>query len=261
MAPTASRPDQTARAPEAFRDAAAELVQIGMIVARMLGRVAEAEAEAALAVSAPQTMAGVDNAHLAGSLAEAIEVGRAADAAIAAQQTVAARAETVARAFRLVSRSVRMTVLLAERLDRGWARRGVADDRHAMARRQIARAVADAIGRDADGERAERLTEALAERMERLDVDALVGDRPVEEIIAEICRDIGLDAARMTVRPPLPGVAGLTGEEVAALLDGSRPGDASRGDASRGDARRGDGARGDSGRGPDAGPERRPPDG
>ena len=237
MTSTASRPDETAPAPQAFRSALAELVQIGMSIARMLGQVAEAEA--ALAVAAPQavaqTMAGVDNAHLAGSLAEAIEVGRAADAAIAAQQTVAARAETISRAFRLVSRSVRMTVLLAERLDRGWARRSVADDRHAMARRQIARAVADAIGQEASGERAERLSEALAERVETLDVEIELSRRPVEEVINGICLDLGLDAARMTVMPPVRG-AGLVEQTVSELLD-------------------------DGGGGWDCGPERRPPDG
>jgi len=95
--------------------------------------------------------------------------------------------------------------LLAERLDRGWARRGVADDRIAMARRQIARGVEDAIERTADGERAERLTEALADRLESLDVETELADRPAEEIIREICRDLGLDPNRMAVPPPPRG--------------------------------------------------------
>ena len=212
-----------------MRDALAELVQIGMSVARMVGRVAEAET--ALALAASQAVATGEETALAGSLAEAIEADRATAAAAEAQQTMVPRAEAVAKAFRLVSRSVRMTVLLAERVDRGWARQGASDDRVAMARRQIARAVTDAIGQDADLERAERLTEALAERMERLDVEAAIGNRPAEDIIAEICRDLGLDPARMTVRPPLGGVAG----------EGDRP------------------AAGESGW--KAGPKRRPPDG
>ena len=98
------------------------------------------------------------------------------------------------------------------------ARQGAADDQHAMAKRQIARAVADAIGQDADGERAERLTEAFAERMEQLDVEAAIGNRPMEDIIGEICRDLGLDPARMTVRPPRRGSAGLAGEGPATPL-------------------------------------------
>ena len=117
-----------------------------------------------------------------------------------------------------------MTVLLAERLDRGWARRSAADERDAMARRQIARGVADAIGREADAERAERLTEALAERMERLDVEAAVGNRPAEQIISEICRDLGLDPARMTVRPPLRVLAGRDAGLDEDLLTAGRAG-------------------------------------
>ena len=238
MSQTVSHPDETARAPEAFRSALAELVQIGMSVARMVGQVAEAEtAWAGLVVRA----CAADGAQpVAESYAEAIEADRVAEGAAQSRRIMVPRAETVARMFGRVSRSVRMTVLLAERLDRGWARpgreRALADDRDAMARRQIARGVAEAIAREADGERAERLSESLADRMETLDVEAALGNRPVEEIITEICRDIGLDAARMTVRSPLPGVAGMTGAEVAALLDGG-------------------------GRGWDGGPERRAPDG
>jgi hypothetical protein len=71
-----------------------------------------------------------------------------------------------------------------------------------MARRQIARGVEDAIGREADGERAEQLTEALAERLESLDVENELGDRPAEAIIAEICRELGLAKAQMTAYPP-----------------------------------------------------------
>jgi hypothetical protein len=115
---------------------------------------------------------------------------------------VVARAQAISVAFARVSRSLRLTVLLAERLDRGWATRGVADDRFAMARRQIARGVEDAIGREADGERAEQLTETLAERLESLDVENELGERPVEEIIGEICRELGLAKAQMTPRPP-----------------------------------------------------------
>ena len=239
MTSTASSPGLTPPAPQAFRDALAELVQIGMSVARMLGQVAQTEA--ALAVTAAQAVAmaegAIQNMDRVTSYVEAGEVGRVADIAIAAQQTAAARAETVAKAFNRVSRSVRMTVLLAERLDRGWARpRRDADDRHAMARRQIARGVAEAIARQADGERAERLSESLADRMETLDVEEAALDRPVDEIITEICRDIGLDAARMVVRPPIPGVAGMSAQEVKALLA-------------------------EGGRGWEAGPPQRPPDG
>jgi hypothetical protein len=66
-----------------------------------------------------------------------------------------------------------------------------------MAKRQIARGVADAIAGAADGARAEELTESLAERLEALDTLDEIGSRPAEEIIRDICRDLGVDPARI----------------------------------------------------------------
>jgi hypothetical protein len=73
-----------------------------------------------------------------------------------------------------------------------------------VARRQSARGVADAIGREAESERAVRLTAALTERLEALDREAGIGGRSAEEIIGIICRDLGRDPARMTVRSAFP---------------------------------------------------------
>ena len=185
-------------APDGFRAALAELVAIGMSVARMVGR--SAETEIALADAAAYGAAeGVPA--LATSLAEAIEADRAIAAAAEARGTVVPRVEAVTRAFAQVSRAIRRTVLLAERMDQGWARPGRADNRHAMARRQIARGVADAIASEADGTRKERLTEALAERLDALDEVEEIGNRPAEEIIREICRDLGVDPVRMRLGP------------------------------------------------------------
>ncbi len=205
------RSDLIARAPDAFRDALAELVQIGLSVARMVGRAAEAETTAAEAVA--QLSVSDDIPPIATSLAEAIEQDRAYAAAAEARQTVVARANIIAATFAKVSRSIRLTVAMAERLDRGWARRSAADDREAMARRQVARRVTEVIGHQADGERAERLTEALTER---LDVADELSSRPIEEVITEICRDLGLEAARMTMHPPLKEAARFTEEDGAA---------------------------------------------
>jgi hypothetical protein len=217
-------------APDGFRAALAELVAIGMSVARMVGR--SAETEIALADAAAYGAAeGVPA--LATSLAEAIEADRAIAAAAEARGTVVPRVEAVTRAFAQVSRAIRRTVLLAERMDQGWARPGRADNRHAMARRQIARGVADAIASEADGTRKERLTEALAERLDALDEVEEIGSRPAEEIVREICRDLGVDPVRMRLghrgqaemeAPGAPGVApGFADEGVR----GRRPGFAS----------------------------------
>jgi hypothetical protein len=124
-------------------------------------------------------------------------------------------------------------VLLAERLDQGWARRSGADDRRddrrAMAKRQIARGVADAIADEADGARAERLTEALADRLESLDTLDDIGNRPAEEIIRDICRDLGVDPVRMRLR------AGS--DETAPVVETSLPVARLHGGAGRPDAR------------------------
>ena len=190
-----SRPDDAAPAPEHFRAALAELVQIGMSVARMVGRAAEAETALAEAASTATVADGVPP--LATSLAEAIEADQAAAAAGEARRAVITRTEIVAAAFNQTARAIRRTILLAERLDRGWARPIAADTRQAMARRQIARAVSDAIAHEAEGDRAERLTDALTERLDSLDTLDDVTSRPAEDIIRDICRDLGLDPARM----------------------------------------------------------------
>ena len=185
---------ETVTAPEPFRAALAELVQVGMSVARMVGQAAEAET--ALAVAASTAVAG-GVSPLATSLAEAIAADQAAAAAGEARRAVIARAEIVAAAFNQTARAVRRTIMLAERLDRAWARPIAIHNRHAMAHRQIARAVSDAIAGEAEGDRAERLTDALTERLDSLDTLDDVTTRPAEDIIRDICRDLGLNPARM----------------------------------------------------------------
>jgi hypothetical protein len=201
MTRTAPRTAQPTPAPQGFRDALAELVQIGLKVARMVGQSADAETE--LAEAAAQASVADDVPALATSLAEAIEADRAAAAAAETRQTVVARTAAVAIAYARVSRAIRLTILLAERLDSGWARGSNVDDRQTMTKRQVTRAVEDAIAREAEGERADDLTIAFTERLESLDRE--FGNRSTADIIATICRDLGLDPARMTTRPPLPG--------------------------------------------------------
>ena len=198
------RPDNPAPAPQHYRDALAEVVQMSLIVARMVTRVAEGEI--AMADAAAEIRAAEGASPMPASLAEAIEVDRAFAAAAEARHTVVARADVVTRAFARIARCIRLTVAQAERLDRGWARPTRSDDRRAMARRQIARGVADVIAREAEGERAERLTESLTERMESPDWEDEFEDRPAEEVIAIICRDLGLDPVRGKVKSPLPGI-------------------------------------------------------
>jgi hypothetical protein len=102
-------------------------------------------------------------------------------ALVEARQTVVARAEAVAAAFRQVARAVRLTMAHAERLDCGWARGGRVDDRRAMAQRQITRGVEDAIANEAKGALAERLRETLTERLDSPDWEDLLDDHSPED--------------------------------------------------------------------------------
>ena len=140
---------------------------------------------------------------LANSLAEAVEADQASAAAHEARQTVVARSQAIAAAFAQTARAIRRTIHLAERIDRAWAHPSHAGDSHpdtreAMARRQITRAVTEAIHRDAAGQRAED----LIDRLDSLDTLDDVTSRPAEDIVHDICRDLGLDVARMP--PPTP---------------------------------------------------------
>ena len=222
MSRTQPRPSEPTPAPQEFRDALAELVQIGLRVARMVGR--SADAETALAEAASQ--AGVEEgvSPLAASLAEAIEADRAAAAAAEMRQTVVARTQAVAAAYAQASRGIRLTVLLVERLDRGWARGGTAGDQPAMTPRQNAREATDPIEREADRERAVSLTRALTERLETLDRETGIGNRSNAEIIAEICRALGLDPARMTLRSPLGTAISVVDIGKAVPLNGGGSG-------------------------------------
>ena len=96
-----------------------------------------------------------------------------------------------ADAFERVSRGVRRAVALARRLDEPVA--GGRSQRVA-ARREIIRAVEDRIKwaasfgpLDTEGLEAE-----FAERMDMADLEDDIRDRPVADIVADICNDLGL---------------------------------------------------------------------
>ncbi len=101
------------------------------------------------------------------------------------------RIDAAGQTFERVSRAVRRTVALVQRIEAGWPRCGGSDDRRSMERRQIARGVGERIARHADGEAAERLFDDLDER---LDAMAFAGDleQPVDVVIDAICRALGL---------------------------------------------------------------------
>ena len=148
--------------------------------------------------------------------------GQAKAAADAGEEAAQAAALTVA--FDRIARTVRRTIGLARRLDEmvPAARRRVA------ARRQIIRAVEDAI-QDREPERREELEAELLERLDRPELDDEIDDRPVDVIIAEICRDLGLTAlpgTRYWKRRTPADVAALHARAAATLREPApdRPG-------------------------------------
>ena len=60
------------------------------------------------------------------------------------------------------------------------------------ARQRIIRAVEDTIDRAVDEEQAEALHAELLERLDGDDLDEQIAGRPVGEVIADICRDLGV---------------------------------------------------------------------
>ena len=182
-----------------------ELASLGMRAARVVTRMMEIELQVAELVAGSLPEPGQE----ANSLGEAVAGGQAIDVANAAMAASVPRTELLALAHDRLARSVRRSVALLRRIEAGWPRAGSArdraDDRAAMVRRQVARGVGEAIRHQADGETAERLFDELAERLDELDL-AETGAMPVAEVIAKICRELGL--VTQTLEAGLPGGTG-----------------------------------------------------
>lgn len=73
--------------------------------------------------------------------------------------------------------------------------------RRTSARKRILRQVEDTIHREVKGERAERLRAELLDRLDSPDLEDEIDDRPVEHVITDILRDLGI-AGQPGVRPP-----------------------------------------------------------
>ncbi len=106
----------------------------------------------------------------------------------------------IALAYDRITRAVRRTILLARKLaepaptpDTTAAQ--AATHHRVAARRQIIREVEDAIGRTEKGTRADTLHAELLDRLDGPDLDEDINHRPTADIVADICRDLGLAAA------------------------------------------------------------------
>jgi hypothetical protein len=175
-----------------------ELAALGLRAARVVTRMMEIEQAAADIAARWLPTAETSPA----SLSEAIAAGQDADALTLAMAQAVPRVEVLALALDRVTRSVRRSVALMRRLQAGWPR-AASDDRGAMVRRQVARAVAETIRSHADDDAAERLFDELAARM---DDPALLDEiltLPVDQVVRRICRDLGL-AAEALASPSSP---------------------------------------------------------
>ncbi len=211
--------DAPAPAPDLDATLAA-LAALGLRAATVVTRMMELEQAAAEAASTCLPIAGATPA----SMSEATQAGLGLDTAATALAQAIPHVEILARAFDRLSRSVRRTVALIRRLQAGWPRATAAssiDDRPAMLRRQVARGVAEAIHRDTDPETAERLTDDLAERLDDPGLDEEIRALPIEVIVRNICRDLGLtatppQASSTPAQPPEPGARTLAPSQDSA---------------------------------------------
>ena len=110
----------------------------------------------------------------------------------------------LAAAFDRISRGVRRGIILAQRLANPPAPAPAQDPaRHrAAARKRILREVEDTIHRTThEGGRAESLQTELRDRLDAPDLDDDLTTRPIPDIIAELCRDLGLATPPGGARP------------------------------------------------------------
>ncbi|HEY0205118.1 MAG TPA: hypothetical protein VGC15_13330 [Acetobacteraceae bacterium] len=108
-----------------------------------------------------------------------------------------------AAAFNQIARCVRRCVALAQTLDHPKQPARIPAQHRTAARKRILRAVEDAIQRPPDApdlDDPDTLHAELLDRMDAPDLDDDIASRPVEDIIRDILRDLGI-AALMGTRP------------------------------------------------------------
>jgi hypothetical protein len=101
----------------------------------------------------------------------------------------------IAIAFDRISRAVRRTIALARKVAEPIPPAAERHDQHRVAaRRRIIREVEDTIQRTTGDADADTLHAELVDRLDGPDLDDDIDQRPIADIIADICRDLGLGA-------------------------------------------------------------------
>ena len=137
----------------------------------------------------PADPAANDDAYLRDTIKALIDAGAQLVRELVAEP---APASAKAEPYERLARAVRRSVLLARHLAENPVRTPA--HRRTQARKQIIRAVEDTIDREAGrAPRAETLRCELRERLDAPDLDDDIANRPIEQIIAEIRHDLGLD--------------------------------------------------------------------
>ena len=179
----------------ALAAALSELTALGLRMARAITEVTEAEQRTVSVAASWLPVPG----SVGVSLEEATRIGLGIDTANAALAVGVPRMTGLSHAFERIARAVRRSVALSRRLEQGWPPPRGADTSRAMLIRQVARGVAEVIrahthGRDEEA--AERLFADLADRLDDPEFERLLTDQPVAEVIALLCREMGLPAPR-----------------------------------------------------------------
>jgi hypothetical protein len=169
------------------------LISMGTGIARLLHDQAHAQAAQQAAALAPQATDGQP-------APQATSAQPAPAPAPAKAPAPAASLQDLAAAFDSISRTVRRCIMLAQSLDTPKPpARTPAPDRTA-ARKHILRAVEDTLQRQdyddsyRDCDPTEVLHAELLDRMDAPDLDRDIANRPIDDIIKDILRDLGLAA-------------------------------------------------------------------
>jgi hypothetical protein len=199
-APDQPTSDQQAQDAQYYRFVLHDLIDMGTELARMVHRQALSQAKATTLSTDPHIDQTSNNA-----------------TAVLGNEHPPLPSQDLVAAFDRIARAIRRTIVLARKVAMpppppGDPARSTNEQHRTSARKRIIREVEDAIQRAARDNEAEALHAEFSERLDAPDLDDDIDHRPAADIIAEICRDLGIAA-----RPGTHPWKRRTPQDVAAL--------------------------------------------